>query len=150
MWKIPALAVGLLLTIAAGCQTDAAAQRTATASARARAQIGLASYYGPGFHGERTASGEVFDENELVAAHPSMDFGTVLRVTNLENGRSVLVRVVDRGPFGRNRRKGVVIDLSKGAARRLRFIRDGLARVRLEVLSPPPAEPTRGVPRGGV
>ena len=133
--KCRALAVGLLVTILAGCHPDAEARKPA--DKRPRAQLGLASYYGPGFHGERTASGRVFDQNEMVAAHPTLEFGTVVRVTNLENGRRVVVRVIDRGPYGKNRRKGTIIDLSKGAARRLRFIRDGLVPVRVEVVSVP-------------
>jgi rare lipoprotein A len=102
-------------------------------------QFGLASYYGPGFNGGTTASGEVFDERELVAAHRTLPLGTVVRVTNLENDRSVVLRVIDRGPYGRNYRKGCIIDVSKGAARRLRFITDGLTRVRVQVLRLPRA-----------
>jgi rare lipoprotein A len=108
-----------------------------TAAAK-RVQIGLASYYGPGFHGEETASGEIFDQNEMVAAHRTLPLGTVVRVTNLENGRRVVLRVIDRGPYGANYRKGTIIDVSKGAARRLRFIRDGLVKVRVEVIGKPP------------
>jgi rare lipoprotein A len=100
-------------------------------------QTGLASYYGPGFHGEETASGEVFDQADMVAAHRTLALGTLVRVTNLENGRRVVLRVIDRGPYGRNYRKGTIIDVSKGAARRLGFVRDGLVRVRVEVLRAP-------------
>lgn len=96
---------------------------------------GLASYYGKGFHGKRTASGIRFDMNAMVAAHPSYPFGTLLRVTNLANGRSTNVRVVDRGPARKARAAGVVIDVSHRAAEVLRFIRQGRARVRLEVLT---------------
>jgi rare lipoprotein A len=103
-----------------------------------RVQTGLASYYGPGFHGEETASGEIFDQNEMVAAHRTLPLGSVVRVTNLENGRRVVLRVIDRGPYGKNYRKGTIIDVSKGAARRLRFIRDGLVTVKVEVLRFPP------------
>jgi rare lipoprotein A len=99
-----------------------------------RVQTGLASYYGPGFHGEETASGEIFDQNEMVAAHRTLPLGSVVRVTNLENGRRVVLRVIDRGPYGKNYRKGTIIDVSKGAARRLLFIRDGLVKVKVEVL----------------
>lgn len=102
-----------------------------------RVQHGLASYYGPGFHGELTASGEVFDQREMVAAHRTLPLGTLVRVTNLENDRSVNLRVIDRGPYGRNYRKGTIIDVSKGAARRLRFLQEGLVRVRVEVLRLP-------------
>jgi len=100
-------------------------------------QFGLASWYGPGFHGEETASGEIFDQREMVAAHRTLPFGSVIRVTNLENGRRVTLRVVDRGPYGRNFRNGTIVDVSRGAARRLGFIKDGLVRVRLEVMRLP-------------
>ncbi len=99
-----------------------------------RTQVGLASYYGAAFQGEETASGEEFDYHDLTAAHRTLPLGSVVRVTNLENGRSVVVRINDRGPYGANRRKGTIIDLSRGAAHRLGFIRDGLARVRVVVL----------------
>ncbi len=95
---------------------------------------GLASYYGPGFDGKRTASGIIFDQDAMVAAHPTYPFGTVVRVTNLANKRTVEVRVVDRGPAKGPRAKGVLIDLSSGAAANLGFIRQGRTRVRLEVL----------------
>ena len=97
-------------------------------------QEGLASFYGRGFEGKETASGEVFRKNKLTAAHPSHPGGTVLKVTNLENSRSVQVRVIDRGPVKRVRRQGVIIDLSRGAARELEFTDDGRARVRVEVV----------------
>ena len=98
-----------------------------------RVQVGLASWYGPGFHGEETASGEIFDQREMVAAHRTLPLGSVIRVTNLENGRRVTLRVIDRGPYGRNFRKGTIVDVSRGAARRLRMVRDGLVKVRIEV-----------------
>src|SRR5688572_32691235 len=91
---------------------------------------GLASWYGPGFHGEETASGEVFDQREMVAAHRTLPLGSVIRVTNLENGRRVTLRVIDRGPYGRNLRKGTIVDVSRGAARRLRMVEDGIVKVR--------------------
>jgi rare lipoprotein A len=108
--------------------------KPAGSTAPPRVQVGLASWYGPGFHGDRTASGEIFDQREMVAAHRSLPLGSVVRVTNLENGRRVVLRVIDRGPYGRNYRKGTIIDVSRGAARRLDFIRDGLVRVRVEVV----------------
>jgi rare lipoprotein A len=95
---------------------------------------GLASYYGPGFEGRVTASGATFDKTAMVAAHPSYPFGTVIRVTNLANGRRVIVRVVDRGPAKTQQAEGVLIDLSSGAATNLRFAAKGRTRVRLEVL----------------
>ena len=88
---------------------------------------GIASYYGTALRGSRTASGERFDPEELTAAHPSLAFGTCLRVQNAENGRSVRVRVNDRGPFV----KGRIVDVSEAAARALHFLRRGIARVRL-------------------
>jgi rare lipoprotein A len=97
-------------------------------------QVGLASWYGPGFHGEETASGEVFDQREMVAAHRTLPLGSVIRVTNLENGRRVTLRVIDRGPYGRNFRRGTIVDVSRGAARRLRMVEDGLVKVRIEVM----------------
>ena len=97
-------------------------------------RVGLASYYGAAFHGKITASGRPFDMNAMVAAHPSYPFGTLLRVTNLSNGRTVQVRVQDRGPAQRPQAEGVIIDLSQRAAELLGFIRQGRARVRLDVL----------------
>lgn len=102
-----------------------------------RVQVGLASFYGSGFQGKRTASGERFDKQRMVAAHRTLPFGSLVQVTNLDNGREVVVRVVDRGPYGRNYRKGAIIDVSEGAARRLDFIEDGLVEVRVEVLELP-------------
>ena len=95
---------------------------------------GLASYYGERFDGKLTASGARFDMHAMVAAHPSYPFGTIVRVTNLRNRRSVKVRIVDRGPARGPRADGVVIDLSYGAARALRFLDAGRTRVRVEVL----------------
>jgi rare lipoprotein A len=94
-------------------------------------QVGVASWYGPGFHGNRTANGEIYDQYELTAAHPSLPLGTRAMVTNLENGRSVEVRINDRGPFVGRR----AIDLSYGAARAIHMVGPGTARVRIEVLA---------------
>ena len=98
------------------------------------AQDGYATYVAHSFHGRTTASGERFDERQLVAAHRTLPFGSVVRVTNVANGRSVVVRIVDRGPYGKNYREGTIIDLSRAAADRLRMIRDGQIPARLEVL----------------
>jgi rare lipoprotein A (peptidoglycan hydrolase) len=95
-------------------------------------EIGLASYYANEV-GPRTASGERFDARAMTAAHRTLPFGTRVRVTNLRNGRSVIVRINDRGPFIRTR----VIDLSHAAAQQLRLVAHGVARVRLDVLPPP-------------
>ena len=89
---------------------------------------GIASWYGPDFHGRLTANGEVFDMHGISAAHPTMPLPSYARVTNLDNGRSIIVRVNDRGPYARNR----LIDVSIGAANALGFYGDGLAHVRVE------------------
>ncbi|MBZ0255282.1 septal ring lytic transglycosylase RlpA family protein [bacterium] len=111
-----------------------AKKKDATPSAAAKSgshqMTGTASWYGPKFHGKRTANGERFNMNALTAAHPSLPFNTRLRVTNLENGRRCIVRVNDRGPFTGGR----IIDLSRAAARKLDFENAGLAKVSLEVL----------------
>ncbi len=96
----------------------------------ASAQQGIASYYGPGFHGRRTASGERFNMHGMTAAHRSVPFGSRLKVTNLTNGRSVVVRVNDRGPFTRGR----MLDLSYGAAGAIGMKGAGTARVRISRL----------------
>jgi peptidoglycan lytic transglycosylase len=96
---------------------------------------GDATYLADFFHGRESASGEVFDQRKMVAAHRSLPFGSRVRVTNLKNGRSVSVRIVDRGPYGQNYREGTIIDLSKAAAKQLRMLRDGQVRVRVVVLS---------------
>ncbi|MGZ9097839.1 MAG: septal ring lytic transglycosylase RlpA family protein [Micavibrio sp.] len=94
-------------------------------------ETGIASWYGPGFQGKPTASGERFDTNELTAAHRTLQMPSLVRVTNLDNGKSVIVRVNDRGPFSRGR----VIDVSERAASLLGFKNAGTAKVKLEVLS---------------
>jgi rare lipoprotein A len=91
----------------------------------------MASYYADAHHGRRTANGERFDMHALTAAHRTLPFGTRVKVTNLDNGRSVVVRINDRGPYV----EGRVIDLSQAAARELRFLDRGTTRVRLEVIS---------------
>ncbi len=94
---------------------------------------GVASWYGPKFHGRRTANGEVYNMYDLTAAHRTLPFGTRVQVTNLNNGRQVEVRINDRGPFIKNR----IIDLSYTAARRIDMIGSGTAPVRLRQLSTP-------------
>ena len=113
-----------------------AASRVPAASAtRNRAQVvGLATYYGGRFSGKPTASGVPYNANAMIAAHPSYPIGTVVRVSNLTNGRAVNVRILDRGPTRRHRAKGVVIDLSRGAAQQLDMIHAGHAPVQLRVV----------------
>ena len=95
-----------------------------------KVETGIASWYGPNFHGKRTANGEIYDQNALTAAHRTLQMPSLVRVTNLQNGKSVVVRINDRGPFKRGR----VIDVSKKAASLLGFINQGTAKVRVEVL----------------
>lgn len=108
----------------------------ATPSAQPHGQIyretGTASWYGADLHGKPTASGETFDMNGVSAAHRTLPLGTVIRVTNLENFRSITVRINDRGPLVRAR----ILDLSYGAARELEFVPQGTARVKVETLEP--------------
>ena len=94
------------------------------------AQQGKASYYGARHHGRKTASGERFNKNALTAAHRTLPFGTLVRVTNLNNQQSIIVRINDRGPFT----KGRIIDLSEQAAREINMIRAGVAQVKVEQL----------------
>ena len=95
-------------------------------------QIGVASWYGPRFHGRRAASGEIFNQHQLTAAHRYLPMGTVAKVTNLENRKSVTVRINDRGPYAKKR----ILDLSRAAARALGLIKQGTALVRIEVVGP--------------
>src|SRR5438445_483006 len=119
--------VALWLVGAAGC---AAVRAPAPPPITNGVQVGVASWYGPGFHGNRTANGEIYDQFELTAAHPSLPLGTRAMVTNLANGRAVEVRINDRGPFV----DGRAIDLSYAAARTIGLVGPGTGRVRIEVL----------------
>jgi rare lipoprotein A len=94
-------------------------------------ETGIASWYGPGFHGRSTANGEIFDMNGLTAAHRTLPMPSIVRVTNLENGRSIVLKVNDRGPFARGR----IIDVSRRAAQLLGFVMNGTARVRVRILA---------------
>lgn len=117
------LLVGAIAVALAACSTT-------PEPAVAKTQAGKASWYGPGFHGRKTASGERFNQNAYTAAHRTHAFGTTLCVENAANGRSVAVRVNDRGPFSRGR----IVDVSKRAARDLGMIRSGTAPVRVSVV----------------
>ena len=97
-------------------------------------EIGLASWYGQEVEGNQTASGEAFDSNRLTAAHHTLPFGTTIRVTNLRNHKSILLRVNDRGPHLGKR----LLDVSWAAAKHLGFVHSGMTRVRVEVVSRPP------------
>jgi len=87
-----------------------------------------ASWYGPGFHGRKTANGEVYDQNSFTAAHKSLKFGTLLKITNLKNNKSVVIRINDRGPYIHGRD----LDLSKAAASELGMVRKGVAKLKVE------------------
>lgn len=95
-------------------------------------QVGIASWYGPGFHRKQTANGEIYDQNALTAAHTTLPMPSYVRVTNLENHRSLILRVNDRGPFVKDR----IIDVSRRAAQLLGFEGKGTARVRVQVVAP--------------
>lgn len=94
-------------------------------------QQGIASWYGPGFHGRKTASGEPFDTTQLTAAHKFLKFDLIVKVTNIENNKSVIVRINDRGPVSPKR----IIDLSQAAAKKIDIIDKGLAMVNIKILS---------------
>ena len=135
---------------------DAIAHAARERAAKAKRESGWCSYYGREFFHRRTASGERLDPNDLTAAHRTLPFGTRVRVTNLANGRRVVVRINDRGPF----RKDRVLDVTPAVARRLGFTNAGLAHVRLDVLgklpdgyatlmdAPAPARRVRSLTRG--
>ena len=119
------------LVMAAGCAGSRPSIGTGPGSHEGSEAVGFASFYGSEFHGRPTASGKRYDADGLSAAHRTLPFGTRVRLTNLKNGRSVVVTITDRGPF----RRGRIVDVSRRAARELGFLRAGVARVRLEVIS---------------
>ncbi len=130
------LLVLVALAVAVGCSSAPRRETQEEQPERGRDVVrvlrGKAVFYGDKWHGRKTASGERFSQHEMTAAHRSLPLGTRVRVTNLSNGKSVVVRINDRGPFGRDRSR--IIDLSKAAARRLDFIDSGWTRVKVEVL----------------
>ena len=119
----PSILLAIAL-VATGCASSA------PRAGRGDVERGVASWYGPGFHGRDTASGEVFDTQALTAAHRSLPFGTLVEVRNLDNGLTTTVRVNDRGPFAKNRK----IDLSRAAAEAIGMIGPGTARVELRIV----------------
>jgi rare lipoprotein A len=133
----------LIVAVAAGCATPQAPPPPPLPVPVAGAHpsvIGTASWYGPGFNGHRTSSGDIYDQDDLTAASTLLPLGTRLLVTNLQDGRSVEVTINDHGPFV----KGRAIDLSARAARVLGMVGPGTGRVRMEVLSTPPGGPALG------
>jgi rare lipoprotein A len=130
MLRRRAAAAAVLALLAPACATST--RRPVTVVPAPAVVEGLASWYGPGFNGKRTASGERYEQDGLTAAHCCWPLGTRLRVTLLSTGKSAIVRLNDRMP---SNRKGRIIDLSRGAARRIGLIGPGTGRVRLEKLS---------------
>jgi len=147
------IAIGLSLVSFSACTVaprypspshpqESAATRAANPPARSTApvislegayQVGLASYYAHKFHGRQTANGEIFDMYGLSAAHRELPLGTVIRVTHVGNGRSLELRVNDRGPFI----PGRILDLSLGAAQKLEMVEEGVAEVRIDIIREP-------------
>ena len=127
-WAATAMAVAAI--ILGGCSIAAGLESPAAAAGYDR--TGKASWYGERYHGRTTASGVRFDMNAMTAAHPPLPTGTLVRVTNLQNSRSVVVVIADRGPVTRKR----IIDLSYAAAKHLGFITQGTAKVRVTYLKP--------------
>jgi rare lipoprotein A len=115
------------------------------ASAEGHLEQGVASWYGPDFHGKSTSMGEPYDMYAMTAAHPTLPLPSYVRVTNLQNGRTVVVRVNDRGPFKKNR----VIDLSYAAALRLDMVREGTAMVEVRAVGPGGTAPVAAPATGG-
>ena len=122
------------VVVAFGVALLAGCSRVTVAPTPGKPQTGVASWYGPGFHGQRTSSGAIYDQHGLTAAHQTLPLGTRVRVTNLDTGKWVDVDVNDRGPFA----KGRIIDLSYEAARTIGMLGPGTARVRVDVLERPP------------
>lgn len=122
----------LSVSLLSACSVVSAKGQTHKSSANSQQQIGLASYYSDRYQGRRTASGERYDNTKLTATHNNLPFGTRVRVTNLVNHKSVVVRVTDRA----RHRNGRLLDLSRQAARELDFVEAGTAKVKLEVVNP--------------
>ena len=131
--RVVGLALALSLSGLSACDRQPVAG-SAPAAEPAPAQTGVASYYAKSFAGKPTASGEPHEPNDLTAASRSLPLGTTAKVTNAENGRSVTVRVNDRGPYVKNR----ILDVSRRAAERLGFKHDGVTKVAVQPLQAPP------------
>jgi rare lipoprotein A len=116
----------------AGTAAEAKPEAPAAAPRNTYEEVGEASWYGPGFHGRETASGEIFDQRKMTAAHPDLPLGTDVEVTNLENKKKVEVEITDRGPYAKDR----VIDLSKEAAKKLGMKEEGVGTVKIETDEP--------------
>jgi len=134
---LPVILIGTL--IFSGCSSEhpggqgklSQQEKESNTSKPLHKEIGEASWYGPGFHGQETANGETFNQNKMTAAHPTLPMGTKAKVTNLENGKKVEVTINDRGPYADNR----VIDLSHAAAKKIDMVGDGKTKVKIETKS---------------
>mgnify|MGYP002619655697 CR=1 FL=1 len=124
-WWVWGALVFVVASVALGC--------AGSPGGRGTKEVGMASWYGPGFHGRTTASGERFNRRAFTAAHRTLPMGTLVRVRRLDTGRHVDVRINDRGPYAQGR----IIDLSQRAARALRMEREGVVRVEVTVLRRP-------------
>jgi len=133
--RIVVVALGALLLAAPGCGGARTSTRATTGEVGETLR-GRASYYADSLAGNATASGEPYQPSALTAAHRDLPFGTELEVTR-DDGRSVRVRVNDRGPFGKAAARGVILDLSRAAAERLGMIREGVIEIRAVVVAPP-------------
>ena len=148
IWNVRFIKLGIFIFILIfACSTPQVTRKTPQDNLRSRDQLrkdrtlaetqgkitGYASYYAEKFHGKKTASGEIFDMNSLTAAHRTLPFGTICKVTNLENNKSVVVRINDRGPFI----EGRILDLSKGAAQAINGLAAGIIKVKIEILEIP-------------
>ncbi len=132
-WRV----ILMIIFVLPGCSTERVAAYSVPIKQDARnyispkptfKQVGEASWYGPGFHGEKTANGEIFNQNRLSAAHRTLPLGTKAKVTNTENGKSVDVKINDRGPYVGGR----VIDLSRAAAKKLGMEKEGVTIIKIE------------------
>ncbi len=124
------------IAVAVSCPQACASSKPVAVAKKAKktkVEKGEASYYADKFNGRQTASGETFSNKKLTAAHRTLEFGTVVKVTNQSNGKSVKVRINDRGPF----KKGRIIDLSKAAAEKIDMVQSGVANVTVEIISTP-------------
>ncbi len=126
--KILPMAKFIIILLLSGCATVRSSTKERSTG---YSEMGFASWYGYEFNNRNTSSGERFDPRQLTAAHNSLPFNTYVKVTNLENGESIIVRINDRGPFV----KGRIIDLSKEAAQRIHMIGKGVVKVRLDGVS---------------
>ncbi|QOY86099.1 septal ring lytic transglycosylase RlpA family protein [Paludibaculum fermentans] len=131
MRREAALLCSCALLALAGCSRHKHTARTPAAPAPGWSEIGIASWYGNPYHGRPTSSGEIYDMEQMTAAHRTLPFGAIVRVTNLTNNKKIEVRINDRGPFAAGR----IVDISRAAARNINMIGPGTARVRLELLS---------------